>query len=85
MNILVNALDALEERDQKCSLEQIQSKSSNICIQISVSDTQHIVIRFIDNMPGIPENLLKRLFDSLTPDRNTHWCSNNWIRHNPTF
>ncbi|MBD2495938.1 PAS domain S-box protein [Nostoc sp. FACHB-280] len=63
MNILVNALDALEERDQQRSLEQIQEKPSTIRIQTFVSDTQHIVIRFIDNGPGIPENLLKRLFD----------------------
>ncbi|MBE9207441.1 PAS domain S-box protein [Nostoc sp. LEGE 06077] len=63
MNILVNALDALEERDQKRSLEEIQQTPSTIRIHTSVSDTQHILIRFADNGPGIPENLLKRLFD----------------------
>ncbi|MBD2299145.1 PAS domain S-box protein [Nostoc sp. FACHB-87] len=63
MNILVNALDALEERDQKRSLAQIQENPSSIRIQTFVSNTKHIIIRFIDNGPGIPENLLKRLFD----------------------
>jgi len=63
MNILVNALDALEERDQQRSLEQMQSTPSTIRIHTSVSDTQHVVISLTDNGPGIPENLLNRLFD----------------------
>ncbi|AFY44499.1 PAS domain S-box protein [Nostoc sp. PCC 7107] len=63
MNILVNALDALEERDQQRSLEEIQQTPSTIQIQTFLSDKQHVIIRFIDNGLGIPENLLKRLFD----------------------
>ncbi|MBD2436869.1 PAS domain S-box protein [Nostoc sp. FACHB-110] len=63
MNILVNALDALEERDQQRSLEEARQIPSTIRIHTSVADTQNIVIRFIDNGPGIPEHILKRLFD----------------------
>ncbi|MDZ8184996.1 MAG: PAS domain S-box protein [Nostoc sp. ChiSLP02] len=63
MNILVNALDALEERDSKRSIEQIQQTPSTIRIRTEVSDPKQILITFADNGPGIPENVLKRLFD----------------------
>ncbi|MEH1780786.1 MAG: PAS domain S-box protein [Nostoc sp.] len=63
MNILVNALDALEQRDAKRSIEQMQEVPSIIRICTQVSPDGKVVIRFIDNGAGIPENVLKRLFD----------------------
>ncbi|MEH2195704.1 MAG: PAS domain S-box protein [Nostoc sp.] len=63
MNILVNALDALEQRDAKRSIEQMQEAPSIIRICTQVSPKGKVVIRFVDNGVGIPENVLKRLFD----------------------
>ncbi|MEH1968338.1 PAS domain-containing sensor histidine kinase [Nostoc sp.] len=63
MNILVNALDALEQRDTKRSIEQMRQTPSNIRIYTQISHNEQVVIRFVDNGPGIPENVLKRLFD----------------------
>ncbi|MBH8567010.1 PAS domain-containing sensor histidine kinase [Nostoc sp. CENA67] len=63
MNILVNALDALEQRDQERSMEQMGQTPSSIRIHTQVTETNNVVIKFTDNGPGIPENVLKRLFD----------------------
>ncbi|BAZ50204.1 PAS/PAC sensor signal transduction histidine kinase [Nostoc sp. NIES-4103] len=63
MNILVNALDALEQRDQERSMEHMRQTPSSIRIHTQVTETNKIVIKFTDNGPGIPENVLKRLFD----------------------
>lgn len=62
MNILSNAVEALEERDQQRSLEEIKQSPSEIHIKTEVSlDKVKICIR--DNGPGIPEKLQSRLFD----------------------
>ncbi|MDZ7994343.1 MAG: PAS domain S-box protein [Nostoc sp. EfeVER01] len=63
MNILVNALDALEQRDAKRSIEQMQEAPSTINIFTQLSPHGKVMIRFVDNGVGIPENVLKRLFD----------------------
>ncbi len=63
MNILVNALDALEQRDTTRSIEQMQQIPSIIRIYTRLTHNKQIAIRFVDNGPGIPENVLKRLFD----------------------
>ncbi|WP_265273734.1 ATP-binding protein [Nostoc sp. KVJ3] len=54
MNILANAIDALEE-----SLKH----KGNICIRTKVTDENQVIIRISDNGPGIPESLQKQLFD----------------------
>ncbi|MEA5507149.1 PAS domain S-box protein [Halotia wernerae UHCC 0503] len=56
MNILVNALDALENLTGRQTL-------STIHIRTEIFNHKKVVIRFIDNGPGIRENVLKRLFD----------------------
>ncbi|MBD2680616.1 PAS domain S-box protein [Nostoc paludosum FACHB-159] len=60
MNILVNALDALE-------YSLIQGKITHNKPQIRIStqqlDAKQIVIRIIDNGCGIPEQIRQRLFD----------------------
>ena len=63
MNILVNAIDALEELNHKRTYEQIQDNPNCIIIRTSVIDSQSVQIAIADNGPGIPEDVQKRIFD----------------------
>ncbi|MGI0491444.1 PAS domain-containing sensor histidine kinase [Alkalinema pantanalense CENA528] len=63
MNILVNAIDALEERDMDRSLEEQEQSPSIIRIKTEQVTLNYINIRFLDNGAGIPEPIQKRLFD----------------------
>ncbi|NEO87291.1 MAG: PAS domain-containing protein [Spirulina sp. SIO3F2] len=62
MNILSNAIDALEERDRACTNTQRQANQSQICIQ-TVKKTNQILIRISDNGDGMSEETQFRLFD----------------------
>ncbi len=62
MNILSNAIDALEERDQGRSSKELLADPS--CIWITTEVRQAMVcIRIKDNGVGIPPQVLQRLFD----------------------
>jgi PAS domain S-box-containing protein len=64
MNILVNAIDALEERDQKRSLIEIQENPSTIHIKTELIEKEKAVsIRISDNGFGIPKEIQNRIFD----------------------
>ena len=63
MNILSNALDALEERDLRRSAEQMREHPSHIRIRTEISPAGKVIIRIADNGPGIPEAVGTRLFD----------------------
>ncbi len=70
MNILANAIDALEESlvnqqgfEGLANPKETLADNPKISIRTEVSDHQQVVIRIIDNGPGIPENIQKRLFD----------------------
>ncbi len=60
MNILVNAIDALEE-------SLVENKgliaSPRILIQTHMASTKQVVIRIADNGPGMSESVQQRLFD----------------------
>ncbi len=60
MNILANAIDALEERKNKnfVGLDKLQ-----IQIHTELINDKQVIIRIIDNGVGIPEKLKKLLFD----------------------
>lgn len=60
MNILVNAIDALEEWEQKNSLK---GKSSQILIQTQKLESGNIRVRICDNGPGISPAIQSKLFD----------------------
>jgi PAS domain S-box-containing protein len=70
MNILSNALDALEERDEARSTAEMQQEPSRICIRTGIepypiagTEREVVMIRIGDNGVGIPEHLRQRLFD----------------------
>lgn len=76
MNILVNAIDALENRRSRDICANTQSNSSQFCPPLRIeirtelidsgesnSGLKSVVIRIIDNGPGISEWVRLRLFD----------------------
>ncbi|BAZ13748.1 putative histidine kinase [Calothrix sp. NIES-4071] len=63
MNILSNAIDALEEANQERTKAQIENRLNTICIHTSVQDNNWVKITITDNGNGIPENACGRLFD----------------------
>ncbi|AFY58103.1 PAS domain S-box [Rivularia sp. PCC 7116] len=67
MNILVNSIDALDEYNQKRSIESINNKPSQIKISTELISEQlseqWIAIRIADNGLGIPQAFISKLFD----------------------
>ncbi|WP_204103969.1 MULTISPECIES: PAS domain S-box protein [Spirulina sp. CCY15215] len=64
MNILGNAIDALEERDKTRTWEEIQENPSIISITTELKKAESLVaIKICDNGVGIPEDLKNRIFD----------------------
>jgi ammonium transporter len=63
MNIINNAIDALEEYNQTRSSAEIESQPSQIKISTQQLDQHWIIIRIADNGPGIPEEIRTKLFD----------------------
>jgi len=66
MNILSNALDALEEYGLKQNPQSVDSQTKfkpQIRITTQVSQPNWVTIEFADNGPGIPEELQTRIFD----------------------
>ncbi len=66
MNILANAIDALDESCQGLSFEVIKNNPRQITISTVLSADGHCaVIRVQDNGAGIPENVKAKIFDHL--------------------
>jgi PAS domain S-box-containing protein len=63
MNLLANAIDALEEHHDDRSPEAVQQNPSTIRITTEVSTDDWVTIRIADNGPGIPKKSRERLFD----------------------
>ncbi|MDZ7958660.1 MAG: CHASE3 domain-containing protein [Aulosira sp. DedQUE10] len=63
MNILSNAIDALDEMNAKRSYQEIKSNPSRITIRTSTLNTQWVEIAIADNGPGMPEAVHQRIFD----------------------
>ncbi|NJM62773.1 MAG: PAS domain S-box protein [Oscillatoriales cyanobacterium RU_3_3] len=66
MNILTNAIDALEERDSKRSIEEITLRPSRITIVTEVQQQDaafFAVIRIADNGVGMKEQVQEHLFE----------------------
>ncbi len=66
MNILANAIDALEEMTQKRSFADITTHSNQITIRTQlIDDLQLIQLQIQDNGIGMPEEIKQRIFDHL--------------------
>ena len=64
MNILTNAIDAIDERDRTRTPEDIDRHPSTIRISSKVDDAaEWVMIRIVDNGPGIPEEIQRQIFD----------------------
>ncbi|MEA5623316.1 ATP-binding protein [Nostoc sp. UHCC 0251] len=61
MNILANAIDALEEG--MGNEEEISPPTGQITIRTEVLDKQWVVIRIADNGPGMKEEVIHRIYD----------------------
>lgn len=63
MNLLVNAIDALEDYTGKRSYEELKAHPNIIQIHTSVSSNQQVTIAIQDNGPGILKILKSKLFN----------------------
>ena len=63
MNLLANAIDALEEANAKRTFQDIKDNPNQITIRTGVMDHQWVEIAILDNGSGIPEKVKKQIFD----------------------
>lgn len=63
MNILANAIDALEERNRTRSLDEQKLNPSIIRITTEMTANHQILIRIADNGSGIPPAIQEKIFD----------------------
>jgi len=64
MNILSNAIDALEDRNKRLSLQENRSNPSQIKVRTCVVDNDYVEIRIADNGCGMPANVKQKIFDT---------------------
>jgi predicted ATPase/signal transduction histidine kinase len=64
MNILANAIDALDESNAGRKFDEIQANPNRITIQTSVADNQ-VKITIADNGMGMSEEIKQKIFDHL--------------------
>ena len=65
INLLANAIDAIDEGNQGLTYAEIQAQSNHIIIKTELSPQQQVVIRIQDNGKGMNEEVKKRIFDRL--------------------
>lgn len=64
MNLLANAIDALEESSQENPAQDLQARPYSITVTTEVSDdNHHIQIRIADNGPGISSEVMPEIFE----------------------
>ena len=63
MNILANAIDALDDYNSKRNIEDIKLNPNYIKISTNLTANKHIRIIISDNGIGIPEKIKSKLFD----------------------
>jgi two-component system NtrC family sensor kinase len=63
MNILANAIDALEEANVKRTYQELKENPNLITIRTAMIDSKWVKIAISDNGTGMPESVQKRLFD----------------------
>jgi signal transduction histidine kinase len=63
MNILTNAIDALEDGNANRTFQDIQANPNQIKIMTSVVDGPWVQIAIADNGPGIPPDIQQQIFN----------------------
>lgn len=63
MNILANAIDALEERDSDRPASELHAQPSQITIRTATIDSQWVQVAIADNGSGIPPQVQKQIFN----------------------
>jgi signal transduction histidine kinase len=63
MNILINAIDALEERDKGRTIQECDRHPSAIAIRTYPAAAGFVAVSITDNAGAIPEPVRSRLFD----------------------
>lgn len=63
MNILANAIDALEEANINRTYQEIKENPSQITIQTALIDSTRVKIAISDNGAGMPKSVLQHIFD----------------------
>nr|WP_242067199.1 ATP-binding protein [Leptolyngbya sp. FACHB-711] len=63
MNILTNALDAIDQRNSQMTLQEVQQNPGQVTISTELDKTQQVIVRISDNGMGIPESIKGKLFD----------------------
>ncbi|WP_445634109.1 histidine kinase [Nostoc sp. DSM 114161] len=63
MNIIANAIDALEEYEKEQPPQNFQSCRSQIWIRTRAINNEYVAIQIADNGPGMTEEVLQYLFD----------------------
>jgi len=65
MNLIANAIDALEESNQGRSYQDIEVAPNQIRIATYQTEDDRVCITIADNGPGIPQEVQKRIFETL--------------------
>ncbi|MEH2420739.1 MAG: ATP-binding protein, partial [Nostoc sp.] len=63
MNIVTNAIDALEEHNRDRSYQQMLENVSQITISTDINTQNQVKIIIADNASGMPESVIKRILD----------------------
>ncbi|MCY7322482.1 MAG: PAS domain-containing sensor histidine kinase [Phormidesmis sp. CAN_BIN36] len=63
MNVLANAIDALEESNAKRTYQEIEAKLNQITVRTSVLVADWVEIAIADNGSGMPEAIQQRIFN----------------------
>ncbi len=66
MNLLANAIDALDEYNQGRTYVEIEKDPNVITIStelVTLEELDKVVIRIVDNGPGMPESVREKLFN----------------------
>ena len=64
MNLLANAIDALEERSQRKPQDELEAAPNQITIKTAAVD-QQVYVHIRDNGDGMPVSVKQRIFDHL--------------------
>ncbi|MBE8967374.1 HAMP domain-containing protein [Nostocales cyanobacterium LEGE 12452] len=63
MNVINNAIDALDMCNAQCSRQDIESNPSKIIISTKLISDNRVVVRIADNGPGMTQEVKNKLFD----------------------